>query len=481
MIKNIVKILIVSLGFIVISCGFSFNSKRLDITPKVLYQVYLDGEVIGTIESKDDLLNVIDKEQESLKNEFKVDKVYPPKGLDIRKVYTYNTKVDSVSSVYNKIKNERPFTIKGYTITININKNKKEKINVLKKSYFDKAIDNTIEAFVPEEKYKKYKEDIQEKITDTGTNIENIDLKEDITFKESYMSTEDKIFTDSDELTRYLLFGTLKKQKDYVVKKGDVLNDIAEKNNLNIEELLIANPDLKSETTLVFPGQKLNIGLIDPILSVVVTSKVVEEQTVKFKTEEIYDKNVVEGTDTVEQNGENGLNKVTFHKEEINGETMNLVVTDTEQITPAINKVIRRGGKKVSGVATGQWGWPTISPYVITSRFGHRWGRLHAGIDVSGCGHGSPIFAADGGTVIETGSNSTEGLYVYVDHHNSYISYYLHLSKISVKTGQNVRKGQVVGAMGNTGRSTGTHLHFGIAKNGRPYVGGTPLDPLQFY
>ena len=104
MIKKILIIPIISLCFIVITCGFTFNSKKLEVTPnnqsnktpKEAYQVYLDGEVVGTIESKEELLNVIDKEQESLKRKFNVDKVYPPKGLDIRKIYTYNTKVDEL-------------------------------------------------------------------------------------------------------------------------------------------------------------------------------------------------------------------------------------------------------------------------------------------------------------------------------------------------------------------------------------------------
>lgn len=475
MIKRIIGIFFL---FVMLFIGVGFSNVK---TPKDLYQVYLDGDKVGVIESKDELLDLIDNEQRYLKNKYKVSKVYPPKGLEIRKIVTYNGKIRSARAVYEKIKDSKSFTLKGYTITITKKDKTKEKINVLYKKDFDKAVNNTIEAFVPEETFKKYINDTQEKVVDTGTTIENVVLKENITYRENFISTEEKIFTDYNELSRYLLFGTLDKQKEYIVKGGDTLDKVAAANNLSIEELLIANPELKSANTLIFPGQNLNIGLINPMISVVVTSQVVEKQEVKFKTEETFDKTVPEGTNFVEQKGENGLNKVTIKKEEVNGETTYLLITDTEEISPAVNKIIRKGGKKTNK-GTGNWAWPTVSPYVVTSKFGWRWGRQHDGIDISGCGHGSPIYAADNGVAYEMKyNNGSRGTYIYVNHNNGYITAYLHLSKIYIKQGQVVRRGQIIGAMGNTGRSTGTHLHFGVYRGGRPWAGGTAFDPLTLY
>lgn len=477
--KNIIKLLFLLFLLMLTSTGFIFSDARENAEPKNLYQVYLDGEVIGVIESRDELLDLIDREQTFLKNKYGVDKVYPPKGLEIRRVITYNGDVDSVNSIYEKIKDSKSFTLKGYTITIKDEEGKEKKINVLKKSDFDKAVTSTVEAFVPQETYEKYLNSTQETVVDTGTTIENVEIRENITYKENYISTEEEIFTDSQELSRYLLFGTTEKQKEYTVKNGDTLKDIANSNNLSIEELLIANPELKSENTLVFPGQQLNIGLIDPMISIVVTSQVIEEQVVKFKTEETYDKNVPQGTDYVEQEGENGLNKVTIKQEQVNGETTYLLITDTEQISPVINKVIRKGSKKTD-VASGDWVWPTISPYVVTSQFGWRWGRMHEGIDISGCGHGSPIYAANNGRVAELAYNrGAEGTYILVNHNNGYYTGYLHLADIYVKEGQVVTKGQIIGSMGNTGRSTGTHLHFQLTR-GYTWTGEN-LNPLSLY
>lgn len=477
--KKLLNIIILVSILFFITTGFSFFGNRTEKEPQSLYQVYLDGKVIGVIKSKDDLLNLIDREQKYLKNKYDVDKVYPPEGLEIRRIVTYSGKVDSISSIYDKIKDSKSFTLKGYTITIKDEDGKKRKINVLNKEDFDKAVTNTIEAFVPSDTYEDYLNSTQEEVTETGTTLENVEIKEDVTYKENYISTEEQIFTDYQELSRYLLFGTLDKQKEYTVKNGDTLPDIANSNNLSIEELLIANPEIKSENTLVFPGQKLNIGLIDPMLSIVVTSQVIEEQVVRFKTEETYDKNVPMGTDYVEQEGENGLNKVTIKKEEVNGETTYLLITDTEQISPVINKVVRKGSKKTD-VATGDWAWPTISPYVITSPFGWRWGRMHEGIDISGCGHGSPIYASNNGRVYELGYNSgASGTYILINHNNGYFTSYLHLADIYVKEGQVVQKGQIIGSMGNTGRSTGTHLHFGLTK-GYTWT-GQELNPLILF
>ena len=131
---------------------------------------------------------------------------------------------------------------------------------------------------------------------------------------------------------------------------------------------------------------------------------------------------------------------------------------------------------------TGSWAWPTISQYYISSYFGYRWGKIHEAIDIAGSGEGSPIFAAGAGVVYaaKIGAYSL-GNYVTIDHQNGYYTIYGHMRNLTVSEGQTVSKGQQIGTMGHTGFSTGTHLHFGLYKNGIPYRGGTPIDPLLLY
>lgn len=108
----------------------------------------------------------------------------------------------------------------------------------------------------------------------------------------------------------------------------------------------------------------------------------------------------------------------------------------------------------------------------MSSNFGYRRdpftgaGAMHNGIDFKGP-HGEPILAAASGTVTHAGWQSGYGKTVEITHGNGLMTRYAHLSRISVTTGQNVEQGLQVGAMGSTGRSTGTHLHFEVRLNGR--------------
>jgi murein DD-endopeptidase MepM/ murein hydrolase activator NlpD len=112
--------------------------------------------------------------------------------------------------------------------------------------------------------------------------------------------------------------------------------------------------------------------------------------------------------------------------------------------------------------------WPTRGR--VSSEFGSRWGRLHAGIDIS-APTGTPIWAAKAGEVIFAGQQSGYGNVVIIAHGGGLTTLYGHQSRIGVRDGQVVRQGQVIGQVGNTGRSTGPHLHF------ETRYGGTPRNP----
>lgn len=118
---------------------------------------------------------------------------------------------------------------------------------------------------------------------------------------------------------------------------------------------------------------------------------------------------------------------------------------------------------------------PTYWPYDgrITSTFGWRrnpytkkGNEFHDGIDIAGP-YGSPIRAAGDGVVLFSGWKSSWGRIVIISHGYGYVSQYAHNSSLLVKAGDKVERGQVIARMGNTGRSTGTHVHFGVAQNGQ--------------
>lgn len=122
--------------------------------------------------------------------------------------------------------------------------------------------------------------------------------------------------------------------------------------------------------------------------------------------------------------------------------------------------------------------WPTDSKR-ITSYFGYRKDPIsrkrsyHSGIDI-GADRGDPVYAAGAGKVVETGYNRSEGYYIVISHGSGLKTKYKHLSKINVKRNQEVYRGDTIGKVGNSGRSTGPHLHFEVIK------GGKEVDPLLY-
>jgi murein DD-endopeptidase MepM/ murein hydrolase activator NlpD len=115
--------------------------------------------------------------------------------------------------------------------------------------------------------------------------------------------------------------------------------------------------------------------------------------------------------------------------------------------------------------------WPVSGP--VTSPFGYRWGRLHAGIDI-GVPYGTPIHAAASGTVVLAGWTGGYGNYTCIDHGGGMATCYGHQSSYAVSGGAQVSQGQVIGYVGNTGHSFGAHLHFEVRIN------GNTVDPLGY-
>jgi len=115
--------------------------------------------------------------------------------------------------------------------------------------------------------------------------------------------------------------------------------------------------------------------------------------------------------------------------------------------------------------------WPTNGS--VTSGFGYRWGSLHAGIDIAN-GTGTPIRAAKAGTIILAGWNGGYGNCIVIDHGNGLSTLYGHMTRLRASEGQRVGQGDLIGDMGSTGNSTGSHLHF------ETRVGGTPRDPTGY-
>ncbi|MDD2489684.1 MAG: peptidoglycan DD-metalloendopeptidase family protein [Bacilli bacterium] len=489
LIKLGLTVLIIMVISFLLIVGLDFETMFAKENPKELYQVYLDGNKIGVIESKEALENYINEKQQEVKNKYGVSYVYPPKNLHIQKYISYNDKIVNEDVIYEIIKEKNPFTIKGYVVTINGEKPKT--IKILDRDLFIDAVNTTIEAFVPKEKYQQFINETQEEIKTIGNLIEDIYIKEKITIKEDYIDVDDNILTDKDELSKYLLFGTLEQQKQYIVQEGDTIENVAFNNNLGTGEFLLVNPDISSENTLLSLGQTVTVGAIDPLFNVVVEEHVVEDKVQQYKTEVVYNPTLAYGRSIVKRKGVNGTERVVQKLKKENGQILNALVINTEVIKPAVDEIIERGTKYNIGnviiSSDGKWAWPTKTPYIITSSYS--WRRhpittkrqFHAAIDISGTGQGSPIFAAREGTIFKVGYNSSLGNNIIIKHDNNYYTLYAHLSRTNVKFGAHVSQGQVIGGMGKTGSVTGTHLHFAVWI-GEPYSSGSAhINPMLLY
>lgn len=467
------------------------------------YQVYLNGEKIGVIDNKNELYTLIDNNQIAIKDQYNVDTVYPPNDLKIVETNTYSSHLDDVSRVYDKIEEADDFAIKGYIITIK-DENNSYQIRVLNKDIFYNAVKRFVSAFLNQDEYNKYINNNQSEIVETGRIVEKMSFKENITIREANLSVNDKIYTDEVELTQFLLFGDNPDSKSYTIALGDTIESISENNKLNVEEFLIANTRYKSENTILKVGEEVNVTLINPQLTYVYKLKEVYDQTVYYGKESLEDNTKYVGYSEITTPGINGVNRVQEEYEVVNGErSQEANPTILATIRPVQNQVTTYGTKRyyVPGPSQieipvqidGAWAWPTNAGYVITSGYGWRWGTMHNGVDISGAGNfGSPIYAVGDG-VVEIAFNGcpsvgkglgdtcgyggrTLGNFVIINHGNGYTTTYGHLhQQVNVRTGQTVKRGDRIGSMGNSGYSTGAHLHFEVKYN------GINLSPLSIY
>lgn len=488
--KNILSIFFA----IVMSTFVLFLSGGNNKIPMEVYRVYLKGKTIGYIDKKEALDDYIDKEQVQIKEKYNVEKVYAPNDLKVVKEVVYNQKTLSEAEIYSKIKEEAPFTINGYRILIKGTKLTDEAqgeittedviINVLSKEIFEEAIKEAIFVFVSESDYNNFVDGTQEEIKEVGTIIEDMYLKNKITIKETKLSTGDKIYTDSDELSKYLLFGTTEESKKYIVKEGDTIEDITFKNKMSINGFLIVNSQFTSEDNLLYAGQEVNVGDVNPKFVIMEENHVVEIQSKRFETKIEYDSSKTKGYEALKQDGADGQEKVYKKVQLANGNIESAVVTRREILKESIPRIIVRGNKVVSEVAIpGIWAYPIQHPNQISSGYGYRTfgGKttFHEGIDFWG-NRGEPIWASNNGVVVESGNRWPDGKYVLINHNNGYYTLYAHMSEVYVKVDQVVEIKQQIGEMGRTGLATGVHLHFGLY-DGYPYRGGHHKNPLSLF
>lgn len=261
---------------------------------------------------------------------------------------------------------------------------------------------------------------------------------------------------------------------EYEVVSGDTLSEISIKVNIPMDQIIAMNSEtLTDENSTIRVGDKLIITVPQPELSV--------ERMEQNYYEEIYDADVIYvdndswyTTQTkILQQPSAGFRRVVADVSYLNDREVTRDILKEEVVMEAVPKIVERGTKipptYIKPISGGR----------LSSNFGRRKSptkgasSYHKGVDWS-VPTGTAVFASCGGTVARAGWGSGYGYCVYINHEDGRQTRYGHLSKVLVKVGQTVKQGERIALSGNTGVSTGPHLHFEILIN------GSQVNPLKY-
>ncbi|MDD4797364.1 MAG: peptidoglycan DD-metalloendopeptidase family protein [Eubacteriales bacterium] len=302
---------------------------------------------------------------------------------------------------------------------------------------------------------------------------ENPRFAEAVTIEEQAVDMADVL--DSADATQRLLLGEAAGKENWVqVQQGDTLAGIADTYNLTVQDLYQANPQIAGRSELDGVDR---INAIKPMswLNVLYDVTATAEQVIPYATVEEKSNDMALNKTKVKQQGQDGKSITTTQTTFKNGEPAVSHVLSTTVVQQMVNKVVLVGTQKVE-TATGSWTLPLkAGTYTLSSRFGTRTlngvTRMHKGVDLAAA-TGTKIYASRAGTVAFSGTASGYGLVVYINHAGNAQTRYGHCSKLLVKAGDKVEKGQLIALVGNTGVSTGPHCHFEVRIN------GTAVNPL---
>ncbi len=318
-------------------------------------------------------------------------------------------------------------------------------------------------------------EDLVERVKETfmprdeGVTVDEIYFRERVELLDS--PVEDDEIMDPEDAYRFLLNGTTE-SKVYTVRKGDSLWAISRDNNISVEDLELANPGVDPKRLQI--GQQLNMIVPKPFVTVVTEEIATLSENIPYETEYKESSEFYKGESIVKISGKYGEREIKARITRENGFETRRNILEENIIKEPVTRLVAVGTKPPPPrQGTGTFAYPARGR--ITSGFGWRWGRRHNGIDI-GIPEGTPVKAADGGTVKFSGRQGDYGNLVIIDHGEGFETYYGHNSKNLVSKGDKVFKGQTIAMSGSTGRVTGPHLHFEVRKFGVP---ANPLNYLQ--
>ncbi len=327
---------------------------------------------------------------------------------------------------------------------------------------FNAMITETVNAAVP----LAYDKDF----SDYELGLMSIDFDDKVEIIESYLPDEEitDLSTAIDDVTK-----DKETNQIYEVQSGDTLSTIALKYDLTVADLIAMNESLEDEFTRIRPEDELIVTVPEPELSVVYTVQEYYEEDYEAEVEYVYNDSWYTTQTKVLQEPSAGHRKVVALVTYNDNSEVSTEIQKEEVTYQAVPKIVEKGT-----IVPPTYIKP-ISGGRLTSGFGKRSAptrgasTYHKGVDWA-TPVGTAVVASSSGVVTRAGWGSGYGYCVYIRHPDGRETRYGHLSKVLVSSGQSVSQGQKIALSGNTGVSTGPHLHFEIL------VGGSQVNPLNY-
>ena len=313
---------------------------------------------------------------------------------------------------------------------------------------------------------------VEKEFSDYDLGLLELDFGDTVEVVESYLQDEELTPLDKaiEEVTK-----DQEKEQIYEVVAGDTLSQIAEKNEIPLDRLVAMNDTIEDANSVIRVGDELIVTVPEPELSVERTEQMYYEED--YEAEIIYVDNddwYTNQTKTLQEPSA-GHRKVVADVAYRNNEEVSREILKEEITYEAVPKIVERGTKipptYIKPISGGR----------LSSGFGRRKAptrrasTYHKGVDWA-TPVGTAVMASCTGTVTRAGWGSGYGYVVYINHADGRQTRYGHLSKVLVKQGQTVTQGQKIALSGNTGVSTGPHIHFEILINGSQV---NPFDYLN--
>lgn len=415
------------------------------------YEYAYNGKTLGVVKNQEDVTRILAIVSEQLSKEHNAE-VYIDKDEDItfKRVWNFMGHNDTQQEVLRTLTYMQDMSVTGYRILAD-----GSSLGIVESEAMAKQILSELkEAYAPRSESIKYEE---------------IDFAENITI-EPY-ETKLGLLLSHDEMMFKLMTGA-EEQMTHIVQAGETFSEIASMYGISQATLQASNPTVNPARLSI--GQEIVLSQSMPMLTVQTVEVSTYIEYLDYDTTYEDSASLYKGETSTKRKGEPGERSVKAKIVKNNGIEVAKLELSSEITKQPVTAIVVRGTKELPPTkGTGTFSYP-VSGFRLTSKFGSRWGRMHYGVDLA-CSSGTPIRASDGGKVTFAGYKGSFGYLVIIDHGGGYETYYAHCSKLYVKAGDAVYKGQHIANVGSTGRSTGPHCHFevhylGVAKNPLNYL-----------